>query len=192
MQPILRDIPEGFATERLAVSIFEIGDGEEYYRLLRDNAAHLDEEVSESHELGSVDDTEAYLRGKRIEWLSRERFVPKIVEKSSGRIIGQLWIEPRWEKGIFEIGYFLGESSMGRGYATEAVKGAMGLLFTDLGAGKLEILTKATNEPSIAVARRCGFLEEGRLRERSRTNTGEAVDLLVFGMLRTEYRPSAD
>jgi RimJ/RimL family protein N-acetyltransferase len=192
MQPILREVPEAFETERLVVSIFDMGDGDEYYRLLRDNAEHLDEEVSESRELGSVDETEAYLRGKRIEWLSRERFVPKIVEKTSGRIIGQLWIEPRWEKGVFEIGYFLGESSTGRGYATEAVNGAMGLLFTDLGAAKLEILTKATNEPSIGVARRCGFLEEGRIRQRTLTNAGEAVDLLIFGILRSEYRPSVD
>jgi RimJ/RimL family protein N-acetyltransferase len=72
------------------------------------------------------------------------------------------------------------------------VKGAMGFLFTEVGATTLEILTKATSEPSIAVAERCGFRGEGRLRERGRTNAGEAVDLLVFGMLRSEYRPSTD
>ena len=192
MNPILRDVPERFVTERLVVSIFELGDGAEYHRLLRDNVAHLEEEVSEPRSLGSVDDTEAYLRGKRIEWLSRERFVGKIVERAGGGIVGQLWIEPRWEKQLFEIGYFLEEASTGKGYATEAVRGAMEFLFSEVGAAKLEILTKATNRPSIGVAERCGFLLEGRIRQRSRTNAGEPVDLLIFGLLRDEQPSSPD
>lgn len=188
MNPILFDIPEGFETERLVISIYENGDGGELYALLRSNCEHLQEEVPLSRSATSIEDAEAYVREKRLAWLSRERLVPKVVEKSSGRIIGELWLEPKWEKMIFEVGYFLEEASLGRGYATEAVMGAVSFLFTELESRKLEILTKATNEKSIAVAERCGFREEGRIRERSRTNAGEAVDLLVFGLLRSEYQ----
>lgn len=185
---ILIDVPETFETDRLVISIYENGDGEAYYRVLQGNLEHLQEEVSDCHALRSVDDAEAYVREKRIAWLARERFVAKIVEKSNDRTIGQLWIEPKWERTTFEIGYFLEEASLGRGYASEAVRGAMEFLFTGLEANKLEILTKATNQKSIAVAERCGFVKEGQLRERSRTNAGEAVDLLVFGLLRSEFR----
>jgi RimJ/RimL family protein N-acetyltransferase len=144
--------------------------------------------VNEPHTLRSVDDAEEYIRHKKVSWILRERLVPKIVEKSTGNMVGQLWIEPKWDRMIFEIGYFIEEKSQGRGYITESVKKIIKYLFNDLGANRLEIHTKATNSRSIAVANRCGFTKEAHLRERSRTNEGMVVDLCIFGLLRREYQ----
>jgi RimJ/RimL family protein N-acetyltransferase len=185
MKPILLDIPERFETKRLLISAYENGDGEEFFQLIQSNYSHLQEELSEIHTLNSIEDAEEYVRYKRIAWLSRERFVPKIVEKSTGRMIGQLWIEPKWDRMIFEIGYFVEEKSQGKGYITEAVKKTMEFLFNELRANKLEIHTKATNLKSAGVAERCGFTKEAQLRERGRTNEGEVVDLQIFGLLRS-------
>jgi ribosomal-protein-serine acetyltransferase len=187
MKPILLDIPEKFETERIIISIYENGDGGEYYHLLQTNVSHLQEEVGDVQELKSIEDAEEYVRLKRIAWLSRKRLVPKIVEKSSGKMIGQLWVEPRWDRMIFEVGYFISAEFQGKGYITEAVKTILKFIFEDLGALKVEIHTKVTNTKSIGVANRCGFLQEAQIRKRSRTNTGEAVDLLYFGLLREEY-----
>jgi ribosomal-protein-serine acetyltransferase len=187
MKPILLDFPEKFVTERLLISIYENGDGAEFYHLLQANYAHLQEELSEIQELNSIEDAEAYIRSKKVEWLTRKRLVPKIVKRSTGQMIGQLWIEPRWERRIFEIGYFVEASSEGKGYITEAVQRISTFLFTELEARKLEILTKITNIKSIGVAKRCGFQQEAQLRERSCTRAGEAVDLLCFGLLRREF-----
>jgi ribosomal-protein-serine acetyltransferase len=103
-------------------------------------------------------------------------------------MVGQLWIEPRWERMIFEIGYFIAENRQGQGYVTEAIKKIIAFLFTELGANRLEIHTKATNARSIRLAERCGFTREAHLRQRGRTNEGQVVDLLVFGLLRDEYQ----
>ena len=187
MKPILLDIPEQFETERLLISNYQNGDGNEYYQLILSNCNHLQEEVSETETFKTIEDAEEYVRIKRIAWLARERFVPKIVEKTTGRMIGQLWIEPKWDRMIFEIGYFVEEKSQGNGYVTEAVKKTMGFLFTELDANKLEIHTKATNTRSAAVAKRCGFTKEAQLRERGRTNEGKVVDLEIYGLLRSEF-----
>jgi len=191
MKPILLDIPEKFETERLEISIYENGDGAAFYQLLQANFEHLKEELREIHELKSITDAEEYVRFKRVAWLSRERLVPKIVVKSTGQMVGQLWIEPHWERGIFEIGYFLGEKFQGNGYITEAVQRISAFLLTELKVEKLEIHTKVTNTRSIGVARRCGFIQEGQIRKRSRTNAGEPVDLLYFGLLRDEFNHPA-
>ena len=187
MKPIFLDIPEQFETERLLISNYQNGDGNEYYQLILSNCNHLQEEVSETETFKTIEDAEEYVRIKRIAWLARERFVPKIVEKTTGRMIGQLWIEPKWDRMIFEIGYFVEEKSQGNGYVTEAVKKTMGFLFTELDANKLEIHTKATNTRSAAVAKRCGFTKEAQLRERGRTNEGKVVDLEIYGLLRSEF-----
>jgi RimJ/RimL family protein N-acetyltransferase len=186
MRPILLDIPERFETKRLLISVHENGDGEEFFQLIQSNYEHLQEELSEVHTLKSIEDAEEYVRFKRVAWITRERLVPKIVEKSTGKLVGQLWIEPKWDRMIFEIGYFIEEKSQGKGYITEAVETIIKFLF-DLGANKLEIHTKATNSNSIGVAERCGFTKEANLRERGRTNEGVVVDLQIFGLLRSEY-----
>ena len=154
---------------------------------MQDNYKHLHEELSEVHSLKSIEDAEEYVRYKKVEWISRKRMVPKIVEKGTDKMIGQLWVEPKWERMIFEIGYFIEEQSEGNGYITEAVKKMIKILFTDLEANKLEIHTKATNAKSIGVAKRCGFTQEAHIRERSRTNEGGVVDLLYFGLLCSEF-----
>jgi ribosomal-protein-serine acetyltransferase len=187
MKPILLEIPEQFETERLLISNYQEGDGNEFYQLLLSNCDHLQEEIGEAKTLKTVEDAEEYVRIKRIAWLSRERLVPKIVVKSTGRMIGQLWIEPKWDRMIFEIGYFVEEKSQGYGYVTEAVKKMIEFLFTGLGANKLEIHAKATNTRSTGVAKRCGFTKEAQLRERGRTNEGEIVDLEIYGLLRSEF-----
>jgi RimJ/RimL family protein N-acetyltransferase len=187
MKPILLEIPEKFETGRSLISIYEEGDGNEFYQLIRSNYEYLREELSEIYDLESVEDAEEYVRVKRIAWLSRERFVPKIVDKATGTMMGQLWIEPKWDRMIFEIGYFIEEKAQGNGYVSEAVTRMIEFLFTELDAKKLEIHTKASNTRSVRVASRCGFTKEARLRERGRTRAGEAVDMEVYGLLRSEF-----
>jgi len=187
LRPILLEVPESFETERLLISMYEQGDGEEFYQFISTNCNHLQEELSETRSLKSIEDAEEYVRWKKVAWLTRERLVPKLVEKATGRMVGQLWIEPKWDRMIFEIGYCVAEESQGNGYVTEAVKKIIEFLFTELNANKLEIHTKATNLKSIAVAERCGFTKEAQLRERGRTNQGEVVDLQIYGLLSSEY-----
>jgi RimJ/RimL family protein N-acetyltransferase len=187
MRPILLDIPERLETQRLLISVYENGDGEEFFQLIQSNHNHLQEELGEVQTIQSIEAAEEYVRQKRIAWLSRERLVPKVVEKSTGRMIGQLWMEPQWSIMIFEIGYFIEEKSQGKGFVTEAVRKAVEFLFKELGAHRLEIHTKATNYKSIGVAERCGFTREAQLRKRGRTNEGKVVDMLIFGLLRSEF-----
>lgn len=187
MKPILLQVPEKFETERLFISNYAEGDGNEFYQLIRSNYDYLLEELTEIKTLESTEDAEEYVRLKRIAWLSREGLVPKIVDKATGRMIGQLWIEPKWDRMIFEIGYFIEERSQGNGYVTEAVKRMIRFLFTDLDASKLEIHTKASNSRSIGIALRCGFTKEAQLRDRGRTRSGDAVDMEIYGLLRSEF-----
>jgi hypothetical protein len=73
MDPILIEFPTRFETERLVISIYENGDGEEFYNPLLSSHEHLQEELSEVHTIKSVQDAEAYVRHKRLAWISRKR-----------------------------------------------------------------------------------------------------------------------
>ncbi len=66
-----------------------------------------------------------------------------------------------------------------------AVRLLAGWAFADLGLFRLEILADVENPASIAVARRCGFSEEGLLRGNTLIK-GRRGDSLVFSLLRTD------
>lgn len=54
--------PERFETERLPISMCEQGDGKAFYQFIRTNSNYLQEELSETRSLQSVEDAEAYIR----------------------------------------------------------------------------------------------------------------------------------
>jgi len=98
MKPILLDIPEKLETKRLIISIYDTGDGEEFFQLIQSNYDHLREELSEIQTLKTIENAEEYIRYKKVAWISRERMVPKIIEKTTRRNNRQPWIKPKMKR----------------------------------------------------------------------------------------------
>lgn len=88
-----------------------------------------------------------------------------------------------------ELGYWLVPGARGRGLATRALQLALAWMFEDLGLERAEIAATPDNLPSLAVARRLGFAEEGLLRGRD-IEEGRRVDVVVYGLLRADWRRS--
>lgn len=87
-----------------------------------------------------------------------------------------------------ELGFALGSAYWGRGHASEAIARLLTFGFQELNLHRVEADVDPRNEKSIAVIERMGFRYEGHLRERWQVN-GEACDSLLYGLLRSEWRP---
>lgn len=74
----------------------------------------------------------------------------------------------------------------GRGFGTEAMGLALRYAFHELGLHRLSLDVIADNQPAIALYRRLGFVEEGRLRERV-LRDGQRLDLLYMGLLAQDW-----
>lgn len=86
----------------------------------------------------------------------------------------------------WEVGYWLGKSSWGKGYATEAVKAFTVWLFeTWPELNRLEAVAEGKNEASIRVLKKSGFVEEGRKRG-AIFKRGKVIDEVVLGLLRED------
>jgi RimJ/RimL family protein N-acetyltransferase len=88
-----------------------------------------------------------------------------VTEKATGRFTGEVGfgcfkreIEPSLD-GMPEIGWVLAPHSQGKGYATEAVKAAIGWGERHFGGRRLACIVAPENEPSLRVAEKCGFRE---------------------------------
>jgi ribosomal-protein-alanine N-acetyltransferase len=85
-----------------------------------------------------------------------------------------------------EFGISLHLESRGQGYASEALGLLLEHLFVHLGLNKVMAQTGEFNAPSIALLRRFGFKEDGRLREHHELD-GVLHDDLLFSLLVVEY-----
>ncbi|KAH7023178.1 acyl-CoA N-acyltransferase [Ilyonectria destructans] len=107
--------------------------------------------------------------------------------------IGAMGIIPK--KDVYyrtwEIGYWVGSSASGKGYATEAARGFARWVFGTWPAlNRLEAGVYARNAASQNVLKKVGFVEEGRKRDSVEKN-GVVLDEVMFGLLRREFETMA-
>lgn len=120
----------------------------------------------------------------------REEYV--IVWNIGGRrpvgTIGLSGIDSRHRRA--EFGILLGErEARGKGVALEASELIVRRAFADLRLERLYLHVFADNLPAIRLYQALGFAEEGRLRRHARRqDADESQDVLVMGLLTTEWR----
>jgi RimJ/RimL family protein N-acetyltransferase len=107
---------------------------------------------------------------------------------ASGELIGDVGVHVfEGEPLQAEFGITLATAFQGRGYATEALRALLALLFDDLGKHRVTASVDPRNARSIALMRRAGFRQEGHLVESLRFK-GAWADDLVFAMLAREWQ----
>ena len=117
-----------------------------------------------------------------------------LVDDADGTLLGTGALLRCDEPDVFEVGYWVRTSAAGQGIATRASAALVRHAFRELGAARMELWTLVGNDPSMAVARRLGFVWRER-RETSRRGaapeTFEIFDLPALGALRAPEDASA-
>lgn len=107
--------------------------------------------------------------------------------RDTGRIIGTCTLAEVSERNRrAELGFALGRSWWGQGYAVEAVTALLDYAFQTLDLHRVEADADPRNHSSIRLLERLGFVREGTLRERWLVG-GEVQDSAFFGLLRREW-----
>ncbi len=103
------------------------------------------------------------------------------------RVIGRVGLNNivRGALQMCSAGYGLAPESTGRGYMTEALDAAVNIAFHDLDLHRVEVSVVPRNTKSLAVARRCGFVEEGLSRRYIRI-AGVWEDHVRFARIRED------
>jgi RimJ/RimL family protein N-acetyltransferase len=104
------------------------------------------------------------------------------------RAIGRIGLNRfRRRDRICALYLFVGEPEFwGRGYARDAVMTLLGYAFDRWDLMQVELWTLGDNNRAVSMYRRCGFVEEARLRRRS-FKQGAWLDHLVMSVDRDEF-----
>lgn len=111
-----------------------------------------------------------------------------IAHKDSEAYIGQIDLfKFDWKNRSVEMGIVIGkQDNHGKGYGAEAILLLQQMVFDQLNMNRFEIEVYDFNLPALTCYLKCGFKEEGRLREKIYKN-GRYVDIIQMGMLQSEY-----
>ena len=150
-----RIIPE---TERLSFRPWTVDDVEECFELARD--PHVGPPCGwQPHK--DIEETKEVVKN-----ILMNDHTYAIIEKSSGKIIGDISINPVYDsdKNVIEdqkeIGFWLGYPYWNQGYMSEALKGTVEYCFSDPGISRLWCEYFSDNPASGRVQRKCGFIHD--------------------------------
>jgi len=163
------------------------------------------------------DDAETVWRWRRLpevgEWITRAprdfrifraqfvdpaRLAVTLVAEHEGTAIGDIMlrIEDGWAQAEVaedgagtqaELGWVLDPAHQGRGFATEAVRGVIGVCFEQLGLRRVHAGCFAANEPSWRVMERLGMRREEFSRKTGLHRSGVWMDGMNYGLLAEEW-----
>ncbi len=186
--PILRDVPDAFETERLLLRAPRPGDGPELCAAITESLAELRPWMPWAQETPSEARAEENVRQAQADFLlRRELRFPIFLRSDPATMVGSTGLHRiDWNAHRFEIGYWIRSRFAGQGYATEAARGMAAFAFRELEANRVEIWCDARNERSAAVARRLGFRHEATFRDHTRATDGSLATGMCFALLRAD------
>lgn len=143
-------------TDRLIITEFTMDMAEAVHlnSLDEDNRRFVPDEVFETVEEAA--ETVAFLMGC---YTSGEGPLVYPVLLKDGTYVGYVQAVPL-EEGVWEVGYHIGGSYTGRGYATEAVRAFLPVVMPKLGITQIAGICLADNKGSVKVMERSGFVKE--------------------------------
>ena len=181
----MRTMPYAIRTERLHLRCWDPRDAEGLLAVSEANRGHLSPWIpAKYHEPQTIEEKVDLLREFRGRFDLGEDFVYGIFDEASGSIVGGSGLHLRHGPGVADVGYWLVQDAVGKGYATEAAGAVVRAGFEFLELARIEIRCDPENPPSRRVAEALGFQHEATLRGIYPAPSGSRIDTEVHGMLR--------
>jgi RimJ/RimL family protein N-acetyltransferase len=184
MEPLLIDVPQRWATERLILRCPQPGDGALVHAAQTETLDELRPWMPWAQSEPRLDDAEAYCRRTFANFILREDLVWFVLEPDGG-FVGSIGLHRiDWSLRRFELGYWRRTGRGGRGLMTEAAKAVARLAFDRLEAHRVEVRMDDENTASWKLAERAGFTHEAVLRGDSIGPLGNRRSTRVYARVR--------
>jgi len=106
---------------------------------------------------------------------------------SSSELVGTIGIQIDFNNLLSTLGILIGNLHFnGKGYASESLIAICHYLFSFYDIRKVCAGVISSNEPSMKLFRRCGFVEEGLFKQHSLMQNGIIEDVTRFALFRKE------
>ena len=189
------DPPYVIRTERLLLRCWDPADAEALKEAIDSSIDHLGPWMPWARaEPKPYEEKVALLRRFRGQFDLGQDFVYGVFTQDGSEVVGGTGLHTRVGAGAFEIGYWIRQSRVGEGFATEVSAALTRVAFEVCDVDRVEIRVDPANERSAKIPQKLAYQEEARLRRRLPDGDGEPRDAVVFTIFRDAYAgsPSAE
>ena len=113
-----------------------------------------------------------------------------IEEKSSQRVIGDIWVYLIENNRMASVAIRMASESQNQGYGTEAMAAMSRFCFEKTELQRLWAEVDVRNIASQRMLEKCGFTKEGMIRQGKMVNTW--CDYYIYGLLKSDYRQTVE
>jgi len=184
VNPILRNFPDAFTSQRLDIRAPRAGDGAELHAAVSESWSDLSSWLPWARAQSTPEESEVLVREGQAHFLLRQDLWLLLFEKGTKNLVGSSGLHRMdWNVPSFEIGYWIRKRYAGQGYITEAVRAIADFAFTYLQARRVHIHCDERNVASRRVAERAGFRVEATLSRAQLANDGKLANIVVYARL---------
>ena len=171
-------------TERLILRPFRLEDAES---CVRNWAADPEVYRYISQEAQTAKDVYDWLSTADEAYASPETYYWAIVEKSSGEVIGEIFVDDFGSRNRWcELDWKIGRAFWGQGYAAEAAAAVIQYLFCQVGFHRIQAKCCVENSASERVMQKAGMTKEGILRGYFDAKAGRWRDVAMYAVLSSD------
>lgn len=170
--------------EKLGVGIRTFADQDVigFQQLVLESADYLSAIFPWCHSQYSVEESQDWVFSRQSAWDNGEEYSFLIYECESQKLLGSIALNQiNKQHRIANLGYWVGQSALGKGIAGKASKLITRYGFDELALSRIEIVTLPKNLPSQRVAEKVGAKYEGVLQNRLVVE-GVSVDACMYSL----------
>lgn len=191
--PVLIDVPMPIETPRLLLRNPVPGDGKAMFEAKEESFDELQKWMPWAKELGTVENSELVARKSFSQFILREDLMMLAFEKETGKKVASTGLHRMdWDRGYFEIDYWVRSTETGKGYATEITNALIRYAFGALGAKKVSITHAGGNEGSRRVIEKLDFELMGIIKDGIVLPSGTMADHHWYARHDTEGLPELE
>lgn len=174
--------------DKYLIRPLEVSDLDMYFDLVTSNRARLEDfftgTVSRTRNIESTREFLIEIDERR----TQKKYFPFIVvDKEMNNFVAFFDLKNiDWSIPKTELGFYTDKNYAGGGITSKVLPLFLEYCFTNFKFKKIFLRTHESNKAAQALATKCGFELEGRIRKDYKTTAGELVDLLYFGLLSEE------
>ncbi|MDN5279916.1 MAG: [ribosomal protein S5]-alanine N-acetyltransferase [Clostridiales bacterium] len=168
-------------------------DAEDYAGLLQKNRDFIEKWFPPLPESLDVARASDWILDEHLQWKRGERLDLGVFLATSGELVGRIALHSI-SYGIQRsagVSYWISRSNAGKGIITEALATICSLAFEELLFHRIWLNIPSDNRPSLAVARKLRFRQEG-CQAKALFLDGKWRDTIVLAMLEEEYNELAE
>jgi len=167
---------------------YEEADALDFFAAVQDSRERLIPWDAWPQRYQTLADAQKSLAYFRADFILRREMEMGIWEKTTADFLGSIMLRPKdWQIPFFEIGYWLCTSAEGKGYMSEALHLLVDFAFTQIRANRVMLRIDERNQRSLAVAKRFGFINEGRLRNAEKALDGSLRNMVIMALTPSDY-----